>query len=62
MSKSKYVEYHQKMLNKQVLVVDKEYGDWVGYVKEANGSTTFIVQRLSDNETMEVDMFDIRSL
>ena len=62
MSKSKYVEYHQKMLNKQVLVVDKEYGDWVVYVKEANGSTTFIVQRLSDNETMEVDMFDIRSL
>tara|TARA_R100000008_G_C3585175_1_gene171679 strand:- start:2090 stop:2275 length:186 start_codon:yes stop_codon:yes gene_type:complete len=61
MSKNKYVEHHQKMLNKQVLVIDKD-GDWVGYVKETNGNTTFIVQRLSDNENIEVDMFDIRSL
>jgi|TARA_A100001201_G_scaffold58159_4_gene55954 hypothetical protein len=62
MNTNNYIEYHKKMLNKQVLVVSKDTEDWIGFIKKIKNDSYFVVERASDNKLIEVNMFDIRSL
>lgn len=59
---SNYLEYHKKMLNKQVLIIDKKTESWTGFVRKIKNDSFFVVERESDNKMIEVNMFDIRSL
>ncbi len=59
---SNYLEYHKKMINKQVLIVDKENDNWTGFVRKIKNDSYFLVERESDNKMIEVNMFDIRSI
>jgi hypothetical protein len=56
-----YIEYNKKMIDKQVLVRSSE-GDWIGYVKEVRDKNTFRVLKLKEDELIDVDIFDIRSM
>ena len=55
------VEYNKKMIDKQVLVRSSE-GDWIGYVKEVRDKNTFRVLKIKEDELIDVDIFDIRSI
>ena len=59
---SNYLDYHKKMLNKQVRIVEKETEDWTGFVRKIKNDSYFLVERESDNKMIEVNMFDIRSI
>jgi hypothetical protein len=50
------------MINKQVLIVDKENDNWTGFVRKIKNDSYFLVERESDNKMIEVNMFDIRSI
>ena len=56
-----YIEYNKKMIDKQVLVRSSE-GDWIGYVKEVRDKNTFRVLKLKEDELIDVNIFDIRSM
>ncbi len=56
-----YIEYNKKMIDKQVLVRSSE-GDWIGYVKEVRDKNTFRVLKIKEDELIDVDIFDIRSI
>ena len=56
-----YIEYNKKMIDKQVLVRSSE-GDWIGYVKEVRDKNTFRVLKIKEDELIDVDIFDIRSM
>jgi len=62
MMTSNYLEYHKKMLNKQVLIIDKETESWTGFVRKIKNDSYFMIERESDNKMIEVNMFDIRSV
>lgn len=57
-----YLDYHQKMINKQVKVIDSDLGDWVGYIKAVKNEKVFQVERSYDKKIIDVDIYDIRSL
>jgi len=56
-----YIEYNKKMIDKQVLVRSPK-GEWVGYVKEVKDKNTFRVLSIKEDELIDVDIFDIRSM
>ena len=60
-NQSNYIEYNKKMIDKQVLVRSPE-GEWIGYVKEVKDKTTFRVLSIKEDELIDVDIFDIRSM
>ena len=53
MMTSNYLEYHKKMINKQVLIVDKENDNWTGFVRKIKNDSYFLVERESDNKISE---------
>jgi len=57
-----YLEYHQKMINKQVKVIDPDLGDWTGYIREVKNEKFFKVERSFDKKIVDVDIYDVRSL
>lgn len=59
---SNYLDYHKKMLNKQVRILEKETEDWIGFVRKIKNDSYFLIERESDNKMIEVNMFDIRSI
>tara|TARA_Y100001951_G_C11217307_1_gene226571 strand:- start:354 stop:545 length:192 start_codon:yes stop_codon:yes gene_type:complete len=60
-NQNSYIEYNKKMIDKQVLVRSSE-GEWVGYVKEVKDKNTFRVLKIKEDELIDVDIFDIRSM
>jgi hypothetical protein len=60
-NQNNYIEYNKKMIDKQVLVRSPE-GEWIGYVKEVKDKTTFRVLSIKEDELIDVDIFDIRSM
>ena len=59
---SNYLDYHKKMLNKQVRILEKETEDWIGFVRKIKNDSYFLIERESDTKMIEVNMFDIRSI